>query len=321
MNEKRQTDSQSIEVAPDQEHLASCAPEPHTANRATTVSDGYLIGADLQHQPASTMGSWTDRILRLLTAMTVAALAVTAGAISFAHMTELAIRHGQTEWKAYAFPISVDGLEIVASLYLVVQRRAGRQTGWIPWVALVVGTLASLAANVAVGGDDPIGKALAGWPALSMLVSVKLLFSMIDHGGADQRSVRHHQRPSTDRPSVRRTVRWTGPDDGRSSRTTTDERTSGSAPSTAGRPAAGSGPGRSTAPGAEPEVVDAHAVAHLLPAARAGRAMLAAEGRPLSRDALANAMRDDGHGVSNARASLLLKILKAEQRDRSNMAA
>ena len=62
---------------------------------------------------------------------------------------------------------------IVASLYLVAQRRAGRPTGWVPWVALVVGTLASLAANVAVGGDDIIGKALAGWPALSMLAAVK----------------------------------------------------------------------------------------------------------------------------------------------------
>ena len=38
--------------------------------------------------------------------------------------------------------------------------------------------------------------------------------------------------------------------------------------------------------------VEARAVAHLLPAARAARAMLAAKGRSLSRDALADAMRD-----------------------------
>jgi hypothetical protein len=53
-------------------------------------------------------------------------------------------------------------------------------------------------------------------------------------------------------------------------------------------------------------------VASLIPAARAARAALANSGRSLSRDALAEAMRDGGHGVSNARASLLLKILKAE---------
>jgi len=54
-------------------------------------------------------------------------------------------------------------------------------------------------------------------------------------------------------------------------------------------------------------------VAHLIPAARVARATLAEDGRSLSRDNLANAMRDDGHGVSNERASLLLKILTAER--------
>jgi hypothetical protein len=54
-------------------------------------------------------------------------------------------------------------------------------------------------------------------------------------------------------------------------------------------------------------------VAHLIPAARAAQAKLAGGGRSLSRDNLADAMRDDGHGVSNPRASFLLKILKAEQ--------
>lgn len=53
-------------------------------------------------------------------------------------------------------------------------------------------------------------------------------------------------------------------------------------------------------------------VAHLIPAARAARNALAASGHTLSRDRLANRMRHDGHGVSNERGSLLLKILKAE---------
>lgn len=90
------------------------------------------------------MSGGTDRALRMLCGLTVAGLAIVAGAISFAHMRELALHHGQLGWKSYAFPVSVDGLEIVASLYLVAQRRAGRPAGWVPWVALVVGTLASL---------------------------------------------------------------------------------------------------------------------------------------------------------------------------------
>jgi hypothetical protein len=54
-------------------------------------------------------------------------------------------------------------------------------------------------------------------------------------------------------------------------------------------------------------------VAHLIPAARAACTTLASDGRTLSRDNLADAMRHNGHGVSNARASLLVKIVKAER--------
>jgi hypothetical protein len=255
--------------------------------------------------------SRTDKVLRVLTGLTVAGLAIVAGAISFAHMKELALHHDQIGWKAYAFPVSVDGLEIVASLYLVVQRRAGRLTGWIPWVALVVGTLASLAANVAVGGNDPTGKTLAGWPALSMLVSVKLLFSMIDHVGSQQ-AVRDDQRPSADGVAVPGTVPGTVRDEGVPSGTVSSQRTVDGSSGTCA-PATNPLCHRMAVPGDRAMPVDIRAVADLIPAAQAVRAALTADGRSLSRDALADRLRKDGWALSNARASLLLKMLKAEE--------
>ncbi|MEV5693009.1 DUF2637 domain-containing protein [Micromonospora globbae] len=265
----------------------------------------------------------TDKLLLILTALFVGGLAIVAGAISFAHMRELALEHDQLGWRSLAFPISVDGLETISSLYLVAQRRAGRPTGWIPWVALIVGTAASLAANVAGGGHDLIGKALAGWPALSMLVSVKLLFSMLDHERDNQRTtVRDDQRTAGSVPDVPGTVQRAGRDGTAPSGTAPGERTSTPAPSAinpADRPVEASGgtPGCAgqAAPGGTGDParsIDIRTVVHLIPAARAARASLATKGRSLSRDNLADAMRDDGHGVSNARASLLLKILKAE---------
>jgi Protein of unknown function (DUF2637) len=260
------------------------------------------------------MSSHTDKLLRGLTALTVAGLAVVAGAISFSHMRELALHHDQLGWKSYAFPVSVDGLEIVASLYLVAQRRAGRPTGWVPWAALVVGTLASLAANIAVGGSDIIGKALAGWPALSMLAAVKLLFSMIDHPAVDQRTaVVDDRRPSADRPAVPGTVPGTDRDGGPSSGTVQAHRTDDS-----GAPTDIAAEGLAEPALGHPAVdrkaqVDTREVAHLIPVARAARAGLASDGRSLSRDNLADRMRDDGHGVSNARAGVLVRLLRAEE--------
>lgn len=75
----------------------------------------------------------------------LAGLAGIAGAISYSHMRALATAHGDTGWHADAFPLSVDGVEIVASLVLLADRRAGRRSGWLPWAALAIGTAASLA--------------------------------------------------------------------------------------------------------------------------------------------------------------------------------
>jgi Protein of unknown function (DUF2637) len=113
--------------------------------------------------------------------VTVVGLAGIAGAISYSHMRLLAARHGETGWQAHAFPLSVDGIEIVASLVLLADRRTGRRSGWLPRAALIAGTTASLAANVAAAGAGPIGRVIAGWPAFALLIAAKLLSGMLDN--------------------------------------------------------------------------------------------------------------------------------------------
>jgi hypothetical protein len=56
-----------------------------------------------------------DRWISRAAAATVAGLAVIADAINYSHMRQPAQDHGQAGWHAYAFPLSVDGIEIVAS--------------------------------------------------------------------------------------------------------------------------------------------------------------------------------------------------------------
>jgi hypothetical protein len=57
--------------------------------------------------------------------MTVAMLAGIAGAISYSHMRELAAAHGEAGWHAQTLPLSVDAIEIVASLVLLAERVPG----------------------------------------------------------------------------------------------------------------------------------------------------------------------------------------------------
>ncbi|WP_405779390.1 DUF2637 domain-containing protein [Streptomyces sp. NBC_00859] len=97
--------------------------------------------------------------------------AVIAGALSFAHLHDLASAAGQDGWKAWAYPISVD-------LLLVAAWRRLRNDGpsRLAWCWFVVALIASLGANVATAGfldlQHPPGWlrfGVAGWPALAFL--------------------------------------------------------------------------------------------------------------------------------------------------------
>ncbi|MGW6055730.1 DUF2637 domain-containing protein [Streptomyces sp. NPDC055189] len=94
-----------------------------------------------------------------------------AGALSFAHLHDLAAAAGQDGWKAWAYPISVD-------LLLVAAWRRLRSDGpsRLAWCWFLIALVASLGANVATAGfldlQHPPGWlrfGVAGWPALAFL--------------------------------------------------------------------------------------------------------------------------------------------------------
>src|SRR3954452_175012 len=96
--------------------------------------------------------------------------AVIAGALSFAHLHDLAAAAGQDGWKAWAYPISVDLLMVAA------WRRLRAHRSGLAWCWFLVALVASLGANVATAGfldpDQPpalLRLGVAGWPALAFL--------------------------------------------------------------------------------------------------------------------------------------------------------
>ncbi|MFJ7154482.1 DUF2637 domain-containing protein [Streptomyces sp. NPDC101118] len=102
--------------------------------------------------------------------------AVIAGALSFAHLHDLAEAAGQTGWKAWAYPVSVDLLLVAAWHRLRTLKSAGQRTR-SAWTWFVVALAASLGANVATAGLLDLEAAVpawlrilvAGWPALAFL--------------------------------------------------------------------------------------------------------------------------------------------------------
>jgi hypothetical protein len=255
--------------------------------------------------------SRVDTAIRAAAGVTVAALAGIAGAISYSHMEGLAAAHGEHGWRGHAFPLSVDGIEVVASLVLLADRRAGRRSGWLPWAALVAGTGASFAANIAVGGSDWIGRAVSGWPAFALLTAVKLLFGLLEHPATTDPAPLPVEAAS-DRPAVAGTVPGTAdgaPEPGGDGARDGDEPAATADDGDGDRDSSARATG---GPDWVPEAGERLDVSALMPAGRAARAELVRQGQPVTREALARQLRTDGHAASNARVSALLRALAAE---------
>ncbi|WP_405087577.1 DUF2637 domain-containing protein [Microbispora sp. NBC_01389] len=109
----------------------------------------------------------------------VALLALIAAVVSFRHMHELCLRHGEDRLAAVLIPLAVDGLIVVASMSILLANRYGSRGGLLAWSLLVVGSLASLGANVAVAEPSLIGRIIAAWPSLALIGSYELLTSQI----------------------------------------------------------------------------------------------------------------------------------------------
>src|SRR5437868_2777394 len=103
------------------------------------------------------MTGLADIWIRRTTIGCVALLALIAGTVSYLHMHRLVALYGQPGWVAALTPLSVDGMIVAASTTLLAESRAGRRGGTLPWALLVAGSIASLAANVAVAEPDLIG--------------------------------------------------------------------------------------------------------------------------------------------------------------------
>src|SRR5690349_1082989 len=90
-------------------------------------------------------------------------------------MHRLVVLHGQPGWVAALTPLSVDGMIVAASATLLAGSRAGRRGAVLPWALLVAGSMASLAANVAVAEPSMTGRVIAAWPSFALTASWELL--------------------------------------------------------------------------------------------------------------------------------------------------
>jgi hypothetical protein len=115
--------------------------------------------------------------VRGITTIGVVAVALVAAVASYDHQRALAELAGEG-WRAWLLPVSVDGLVVAASMSMLVRRRAGLPAGSLAWASLLAGIGASLAANVAAADPTAIGRLVAAWPPVALLLAWELLLQV-----------------------------------------------------------------------------------------------------------------------------------------------
>lgn len=149
------------------------------------------------------MNGQPDRWIKRTTTACVALLALIAGTVSYLHMHRLVALHGQPGWVAALTPLSVDGMIVAASTTLLAESRSGRRGGLLPWALLVAGSVASLAANVAVAEPTLMGRVIAAWPSFALTASYELLTRQVRRGtagddGSGEQATQPPQREAED---------------------------------------------------------------------------------------------------------------------------
>jgi hypothetical protein len=164
----------------------------------------------------------TGRLIRITTALAVAAVAAVAAVISYRHAYELVTTYGETRLTARLLPFTVDGLILAASMLILdASRRAMPVPPLARW-CLGAGIAATIGANLAHGlGHGPIGALVSAWPALALAGSFELLMTLIrtessprqtvipvGHGAKRHQGVEHSAPPvPTGAPAMEETVR------------------------------------------------------------------------------------------------------------------
>lgn len=263
---------------------------------------------------ATTSDTKTVRIEGVVQIVIMLAIGGAAGAASFTHVHNVAAAHGQGGWLAWADAVVLELMSIASGLEMRRRKRQHKPV-FFPATVLVCAVALSISAQVVEAERSVIGWIAAALPALGFLVMVKIALgrtapSQLDivqdepvgaevGGGVD---VSLAVPPGDDRPGQEPTVGDDHEPAGGSTREQRGPRRVRSRPSgTVHTPESAGG---------DATVAD---VAALLPAARRARDGVLGQGRSLTRDTLAEQLRRDGHPMRNARVSLLLAMLRAEE--------
>ncbi|WP_131788013.1 DUF2637 domain-containing protein [Protofrankia symbiont of Coriaria ruscifolia] len=139
--------------------------------------------SETQPSPAPGQADRGERRIRWATITAVVAVAGIAALVSYRHMRAVALEHGEDALNAAVIPLSVDGLIVAASMSMLSASRSGRKPPRLAYALLVLGSVASLAANVIHAEPQLTARIIAAWPSAALIGAYELLIRQIRDSG------------------------------------------------------------------------------------------------------------------------------------------
>ncbi|MFI7609559.1 DUF2637 domain-containing protein [Micromonospora sp. NPDC049366] len=275
------------------------------------------------HGPSGQVRLRRERLENFVQVLIMLLIGGAAGAASFRHVHDVAAAHGQPGWLAWADAVVLELASIAGGLELRRNRRLGKSVAF-PATMLTVAVFLSLAAQVVEAQPSVIGWIAAALPALGFLAMVKIALGRADAAPSQRTTPTARTTGTAQTTGAVRTASGPTPasaaavpdaqDPARDRRSPVNISTLAVRNAAAVVPAAADRglavPDRRS--GSARDRDDRPEVVALVPDARTAARILAVQGTPLSRTALARQMRAEGHQLSNATASALMRILRAE---------
>ncbi len=133
------------------------------------------------------------RVVTVVTAVGIVALAAGGFVLSFDALRDLAERSGTQPRLAWIWPLTVDGFIVVATVAAFSLARAGRRVTWYPWAALMLFAVISVTGNAlhAINNEDalrvatPIAVMVSSIPAIALLVASHFLVVLVGYWTRD----------------------------------------------------------------------------------------------------------------------------------------
>jgi len=122
---------------------------------------------------------------RIAARAAAALVALVAGAASYQHIASVALAAGEHPAVAYSLPVAIDGLIVVGVSALLEDKHAGLRPRAVARVAVLVGVVATLAANLASAQPTWTGRLVAVAAPVAFLLSVEVLTRSGKRRGAE----------------------------------------------------------------------------------------------------------------------------------------